>query len=862
MDEKIRVLLVDDEKSLLLPLTDRLRKHGFAITTAESGPEALEKATVAKGEFDVAIIDQLMPPPDGIETMRLLHQEYPGIEAIILTGWADLEAGQRALDMGAYRYMRKPFDPEELALSIRTAARFGQERQRRHALQALVRAGERMGTAENAHQLYEKLCDEVRNLLPQLDTFLVARWHESTGEVSFPYCCIRGTVTTLPTRSGHRGLAEYVIESKSPLLLPDGDKAFREQHGLQPPAPSLGYCASEITVPMLLSGRVLGSLHAMTFNPRVRYRQEHLEVLLAFANQAAVAVQNIEQLDKARRLQEASSALAMQRGRDEVMQTIVHEAHRLIDADFTGFILQDRDGRLYRGPREEPQGFSRCLEEPRQEGGLTRDIINKRELRYIADVSKEPLVKDEVKKAGIRSLLGMPLIHADRVLGVLYAHTFQERHFDQHDIDLWSAFAGQAAAVLHSILDEEQDVKRLGTFVDLLRSYQQRHDIAAIANQIAAALPTVLDVDVCTIVEYAADSGSFATRGAAGLRHPEAAYSIGDAYKQLLLNRREPICIPDVAMFDLMQASDFVERETIKSSRIYPLWVGETPVGLLFANWRETKTLSRDEARALGLFADLAALVLHETRLQADLARTRRRLERNMFLTWVSMLEDTWRHSFIQKAAAIRNYAGSLVKMMPAQTPAAMNGVKEAVQEIDRLATEIANAPVRVPQSFEMEAEDFPLARLLRGIADHENARPILPGQPRVTVVTDLDAIGGMQIRGWRRWLIYAFEALMENARKAMRNGGTITIKGSRTDQWAEIRFTDQGSGVPPAVRDKLFKELIAKEQDTTGMGIGALLVATIIEEHGGTVELEKPGPGDTTVLIRLPVTAGAPARP
>ena len=64
----------------------------------------------------------------------------------------------------------------------------------------------------------------------------------------------------------------------------------------------------------------------------------------------------------------------------------------------------------------------------------------------------------------------------------------------------------------------------------------------------------------------------------------------------------------------------------------------------------------------------------------------------------------------------------------------------------------------------------------------------------------------------------------------------------------------DTGEGVPVAVRNKLFRELIPNEPDSKGMGIGALLVATIVEDHEGSIKLETSGPEGTTVLIRLPL--------
>jgi nitrogen-specific signal transduction histidine kinase len=85
-----------------------------------------------------------------------------------------------------------------------------------------------------------------------------------------------------------------------------------------------------------------------------------------------------------------------------------------------------------------------------------------------------------------------------------------------------------------------------------------------------------------------------------------------------------------------------------------------------------------------------------------------------------------------------------------------------------------------------------------------------------------------------------------------------VTVTGRRAGRWAEVRIQDTGSGVPEATRCKLFKELIPKEQDEAGMGIGGLLAATIVEEHKGRIELEKAGPGDTTVLICLPVAEEA----
>ena len=116
------------------------------------------------------------------------------------------------------------------------------------------------------------------------------------------------------------------------------------------------------------------------------------------------------------------------------------------------------------------------------------------------------------------------------------------------------------------------------------------------------------------------------------------------------------------------------------------------------------------------------------------------------------------------------------------------------------------------------------------------------------------EGLGSIQVSGYIRWLAYALEALLQNARNAMPTGGKVIISGVQKGKWAEIRIRDTGSGVPDAIRATLFKDVTSKEEDKKGMGIGGLLVATIVEDHRGIIELERPGPGDTTVLIRLPI--------
>ena len=116
---KFKILLVDDEKTMVKYLSKRLLKKGFDINVAYSGKEALER--ISKKDFDVVLLDVLMPEMDGIETLQEIKKRKPMTEVIMLTGHASVEAGIEGMKAGAFNYIMKPFDPNELVTEINMA---------------------------------------------------------------------------------------------------------------------------------------------------------------------------------------------------------------------------------------------------------------------------------------------------------------------------------------------------------------------------------------------------------------------------------------------------------------------------------------------------------------------------------------------------------------------------------------------------------------------------------------------------------------------------------------------------------------------------------------------------------------------
>src|SRR5450755_2514610 len=108
-----KLLIVDDELSVRDPLAKWFTEEGYEVATAENANEALTR--VAEQAFDVALVDIKMRGTDGIELQRRLHEIYPDMLVIIMTGYASVETAIAALKNGAYDYVNKPLDPDEIA---------------------------------------------------------------------------------------------------------------------------------------------------------------------------------------------------------------------------------------------------------------------------------------------------------------------------------------------------------------------------------------------------------------------------------------------------------------------------------------------------------------------------------------------------------------------------------------------------------------------------------------------------------------------------------------------------------------------------------------------------------------------------
>ena len=174
-----RILIVDDELSVRGSLEEWFREDGFAVETAEDGQAALR--AMDRGPYDIVLLDLKMPGMDGIAVQKRIREIDPAATIIILTAYASVETAVEALKLGAFDYVTKPVDPDDLSNLVRNALHtraLAEENVRlRETVSELTQAAPILAvSAKMAHVL------EMVRTVAETDSSVVIRGESGTGK--------------------------------------------------------------------------------------------------------------------------------------------------------------------------------------------------------------------------------------------------------------------------------------------------------------------------------------------------------------------------------------------------------------------------------------------------------------------------------------------------------------------------------------------------------------------------------------------------------------------------------------------------------------------------------------------------------
>jgi K+-sensing histidine kinase KdpD len=320
------ILVVDDDRDFLDIIKRILKFKGF---TAESVSSAAEATTLLKERFyNVAILDISLPDADGTELLSRVTAIHPDIIAIMLTGHSSVHNAVQSLNCGAFAYLEKPVDPENLFSVINR----GLERQRlvmenRRLMDELSRRNRVANTLLSVSQAVSQSLD-----MQQIIDAALEKVAESIGlEVSFLYLHRNDKLVLM----GHHGLSQLISEKIPPEVNKQGSTIgtiFTRQEPLtveelaSHPLPDLDFLRAGgyrcfAGVPLVIVGKSIGVLGVATSFARY-FSPANIELLTGIVREIAIAVRNAQMYE------EASSAKALREldtMRTEFLANVSHE---------------------------------------------------------------------------------------------------------------------------------------------------------------------------------------------------------------------------------------------------------------------------------------------------------------------------------------------------------------------------------------------------------------------------------------------------------------------------------------------------------------------------------------------------------
>ena len=171
MSAQGKLLIVDDELSVRDSLGKWFREEGYEVATAESASDALTR--LAEQRWDVALVDIKMRGTDGIELQRRMHEADPELMVIMMTGYASVETAVAALKNGAYDYVTKPLDPDEIAHLVKNALAHKQTAKENVLLRETVAEVARPEEMIGQSAAMKKVFDAIETVGPTDATVLV-----------------------------------------------------------------------------------------------------------------------------------------------------------------------------------------------------------------------------------------------------------------------------------------------------------------------------------------------------------------------------------------------------------------------------------------------------------------------------------------------------------------------------------------------------------------------------------------------------------------------------------------------------------------------------------------------------------------
>jgi GAF domain-containing protein/anti-sigma regulatory factor (Ser/Thr protein kinase) len=641
-------------------------------------------------------------------------------------------------------------------------------------------------------------------------------------------------------------------------------------------------------VPLAREGTVIGVIVLQRGAVRP-FTDKQIELVSTFADQAVIAIENTRLFDEVRaRTKELTESLEQQTATSEVLQIIsssqgelepvfqamLENATRLCEATFGSMLFYDGDAFRRVAMHNAPSPFAKFNETApliRIEGNptLTRLVETRRPV-HVTDLSADSPDEPIAKYAGARTLLVVPMLKENELIGAIGIYRKEVRLFTEKQIELVQNFAKQAliaienARLLNELRQRTGDLARsvdeLRALGDVSQAVNSTLDLATVLSTIVTRAVQLSGTDAGTIYEFDKQN-ELRLRSNYGMSEE----LINDLRNQHLglnepiieeaVSSLEPAQTEDILTVPLTPARDILLRAGYRAVLIVPLLGRDHVIGVLAVRRKAPGAFPQNTVDLLKTFAAQSVLAIQNAHLFTELDEKSRQLEiasqhKSQFLANMS-------HELRTPLNAILGYTELILDNIYGETSDKMREVLERLQANGKHLLGLINDVLDLSKieagQLTLDLADYSLTDVVHTVV---TAVESLAAGKKLSLTT-VAALNLPIGHGDERRLAQVLLNLVGNAIK-FTDKGEVAIEATTSDGSFTVAVRDTGPGIAPSDQGKIFEEFQQADNSATkrkgGTGLGLSIAKRIIAMHGGRIWVESDVGKGSTFAFTIPV--------